>query len=76
MKTKYTPEFKAYCKANGRTPAKQLAHDRRKFPGGCMCGFILWMSAKLSAFKLAHPEACIGGFVRDHKAKVRFLNAA
>jgi hypothetical protein len=38
-----------------------------------MCGFILWMAERLRAFRQAHPEAWIGERVRDHDAKVRFL---
>ena len=33
-----------YAKAHYRTPAEQLEHDDRVYPGGMMCGFILSMA--------------------------------
>lgn len=71
----YTREFTAYAKSQGRTPAEQLEHDKRAFPGGCMCGFICWCSKVLTAFKKAHPEAFIGHCIADHDAKQRFMEA-
>lgn len=38
------PRYQAYARAQGRTPAQQLEHDRLRWPGGCMCGFILWIA--------------------------------
>jgi len=71
----FTAEFRAYCDAQGRRPAAQLAHDRKQYPGGCMSGFICWNLTKLAKFKRAHPEACIGDNIKDHVAKVRFLRS-
>lgn len=71
----YTREFTAYCTAHGRAPADQLAHDVKRWPGGKMAGFILWMADALRDFKAAHPEACVGDMVRDHDAKAAFLEA-
>ena len=41
-----TVRYALYAKANGRTPEAQLAADKVKYPGGCMTGFILWISAR------------------------------
>lgn len=38
------PRYAAYCSANGRTPAEQLAHDEDEYPGGKMAGFLAWSS--------------------------------
>ena len=40
----YSTRYLAYCAALGRSPDEQLAYDREAWPGGCMTGFILWVS--------------------------------
>lgn len=55
----WNPRFVAYAQEAGRTPDQQLVHDRRAFPGGCMAGFILWISGRKQAFFRAHPEAML-----------------
>lgn len=45
------PRYIAYCTAHGNTPEQQAAADEIAYPGGRNCGFILWMSVKLSAYK-------------------------
>ena len=72
----FTREFTAYATAQGRLPDAQIEHDKEAYPGGCMCGFILWMSKKLAAFKRKHPEHYIGDAIRDHDAKCAFLEAS
>ena len=39
------PRYAAYARNHRCTPEKILAHDRDAYPGGCMCGFTLWISA-------------------------------
>jgi hypothetical protein len=70
---RWNPRYLAYCKAHGKTPEQMLAHDEDAWPGGVMCGFILWMSQKLREFSKAHPGAMIGPHVRDQDAWSRFL---
>jgi hypothetical protein len=53
----YAPEYTAYAQAHGRLPAEMMEHDRAAWPGGCMCGFILWMSEQKQAFWKACPSA-------------------
>jgi len=72
-KREFTPHFIAYASSNGNTPEKQLEVDDKKFPGGKMCGFILWISANKQAFRKKHPEALCGDAICDHDAWVRFL---
>jgi hypothetical protein len=50
------PRYLAYCRAHGRDPKDMLAFDDQRFPGGSMCGFILWLSARWSEWKDRHPE--------------------
>lgn len=40
------PRYYFYSKAHGRTHEEMLEYDRKRYPGGCMCGFILWITAK------------------------------
>jgi len=56
------PRYVAYAQAHGKTPVKMLAHDRAAWPGGCMCGFILWMAEQKRAFW----KECPGAFLDRH----------
>lgn len=38
------PRYLAYCAAHGMTPQQMRMHDMQRFPGGHLCGFILWVS--------------------------------
>jgi hypothetical protein len=69
----WSPEYTAFANAHGRDPQVQLDRDTERWPGGKMCGFILWMGRALRAFKELHPEACVHGCIVDHDAKVKFL---
>ena len=44
MKKTYQPRYAQYCRSQGRPPEAQLAHDREAWPGGRMCGYILWVN--------------------------------
>ena len=43
----WNPRYVAYCTAHGNAPENQLAADVKEYPGGHMCGFILWHGAKV-----------------------------
>ena len=81
-KLQWNPRYLAYCRATGGlSPEKTLERDREKFPGGCMCGFILWHSAKLTKARKQHPEffyieigGTVGGLL-DQKGYDKWLNA-
>lgn len=50
MKT--NARFVAYCLAHGETdPATMIARDAERYPGGKMCGFIVWISQRWSAWR-------------------------
>jgi hypothetical protein len=69
------PRWVNYARVHGRTPDEQLTHDRERWKGGSMCGFILWGRARIVDFSRAHPEAfCLGRLV-DHEAYDRWLDA-
>lgn len=63
----YQPRYLAYCTSHGKTPEAMLAHDYQAWPGGVMCGFILWISEKWQEFFKLHP-ACRRNFLSsaDH----------
>jgi hypothetical protein len=73
MEKEWSKEYAAYAKAHGNAPEKQFEIDEETWAGGCMCGFILWMSEALALFRKAHPECFIGYTISDHKAKIKFL---
>lgn len=60
------PYYLAYCTAQGRTPDAQRAHDVTAWPGGRMCGFILWMSAAYRAWAEELGIRAQGGY-RAHE---------
>lgn len=44
--------YVAYCVAHGAaSPDEMLTRDRTRWPGGLMCGFILWIKAQWEAWK-------------------------
>lgn len=45
---KWNPRYRAYTEASGRTPEEQLEHDTEEYPGGCMAGFLIWISNQWS----------------------------
>lgn len=83
MANGWNPRYLQYCRANGGlTPDAMLERDRERYPGGCMCGFILWHSAKLNEARQTHREFFYieiggnpGGLI-DHAGYDRWLRAS
>ncbi len=48
------PYYLSYCEAHGRTPEEMKAHDRKLYPGGRMCGYMIWNQNKWGEFAKAH----------------------
>lgn len=48
------PRYLRYCEVHGKTPEEMSAHDDEAWPGGKMCGFMLWISAAWQAFDKHH----------------------
>lgn len=49
---KYNPRYSHYCASNHNIESAQLIIDKQVYPGGCMCGFIIWISEHWREFKL------------------------
>lgn len=71
----YNPRYLAYCLASGRSPEEQLEHDRERWPGGCMCGFMLWIGKQWDAWRAAHGLVRHAAVLRpaDHASFNRFI---
>ena len=74
MKPPINPRYVAYAKAHGHSVGAQLKHDRKKYPGGCMCCFLIWMNRRRREFAVAQPECMgFGGKILDQDAWTEFL---
>ena len=55
MANKYQPFYVVYAKSHGREPDDMWDHDKERWPGGKMCGYILWMGERMRAwYNLTH----------------------
>jgi hypothetical protein len=50
----YQPYYLAYCRAHGRDPEEQHAHDVERYPGGCMAGFTTWITGRWVEWRKAN----------------------
>lgn len=50
----FNPRYVAYAASFDNTPERQLEEDRVRWPGGVMCGFILWISRHWTDFERMH----------------------
>lgn len=58
--------YLAYCRSQGHPdPAKMLASDREKWPGGSMTGFILWSNERIAEFLRENPQHKMNGSLRN-----------
>ena len=68
------PRYVVYSLLQGNDPATQLEVDRKRWPGGCMCGFILWSRAMIQAARKQIPQAfVVGGDLFDHELYDKWL---
>lgn len=50
----FQPRFAAYARVHGRTPEAQIEHDKAAWPGGVMCGFVLWNNERWREWRAAN----------------------
>lgn len=44
MSGEWNSRYVEYAKRAGKSPDEMLVQDEEKWPGGCMCGFMCWIS--------------------------------
>jgi hypothetical protein len=54
--TDFNPRYVLYAKAHGEQPEDILLRDEEAYPGGKMCGFILWMRRRINEAEKERPE--------------------
>lgn len=64
----WNPRYTAYACSHGLSETAMLEADRAKYPGGCMAGYIIWVSNKASEFRRMTNTPIIA----DHDAFTRF----
>lgn len=47
MKTEYSQYYIEYAKSNNQSPDDMMALDEKRWPGGCMTGYILFRMRKV-----------------------------
>lgn len=57
------PRYVAYARAHGRTPEAMRTHDRTRWPGGIMAGYIVWIGEQWRRWHAANP-----GALPDHES--------
>jgi hypothetical protein len=67
------PRYAAYCVKNGKNPDEMLEADRKRWPGGVMCGYILWIQKSILRYRKAKPEAFLGTTLIDQDGFIDFL---
>lgn len=65
----YQSRYVAYARAHGAMPAEMLERDRERWPGGVMCGFILWIGRQWKAWAAEAGESLE---IRDEAKHNRF----
>lgn len=74
------PRYVAYARVHGKSPKEMLAHDKEAHPGGCMAGFILWISQAKRAYLEKNPvqrhepnfdNAAFGLFIEEYVEPLR-----
>lgn len=72
---KWNPRYVYFAECHKHSPEEQLEHDKEAWPGGRMCGFILFMSKMNQKFYKEHKECFIGKTISDHKKFDEFIKS-
>lgn len=82
QKGQMNPRYRAYCRFHGLSPEKMAEVDEKRWPGGRMCGFILWIGERLAEARQDCPTFFLFGVLCNHagfdawlEARVDFLLA-
>ena len=75
MMSAINPRFVSYAKYHGRGANGQLAHDKKRYPGGCMAGFICWISKMKAMFRKERPELFLNDVIVNQQGWTDFLAA-
>ena len=58
MSNNINPRYIAYAKAvHNTTHEMALDKDRKRYPGGVMCGFVIWINHHVQQFGKIYPES-------------------
>lgn len=75
--TEHTRRFQSYARSHGLTPEAMLDRDRETFPGGCMAGFITWVTQRWAAWDASRGQKDVRHRMADeHEAFDAWLEAA
>lgn len=69
----YNERYLAYCRYHKKTPDEMMSFDRKRWPGGVMCGYVLWINEQSRKFKEIKPGAFVFDGLTDHKGFDDFL---
>jgi hypothetical protein len=50
----WNPRYVLWAKKHGLTPEAMIEKDKQDWPGGCMCGFSLWIGERMRALCTFH----------------------
>jgi len=70
---KYNPRYIAYAKSNGFEPKEMFRIDKNLYPGGSMCGFILWISKMRREFKKTSPQSFLDDTLIDQNKFTKWM---
>ena len=69
------PIYKSYALTHGETPEAMMANDEVKWPGGVLCGFILWIQQAKDYFCTISPESFLSKHtIYDYQKWYDFVN--
>lgn len=79
MANDFNPRYVLYAKAHGEQPEGMLLRDEDAYPGGRMCGFLLWHARRIAEAKKQKPELFFfdgsTGRLYDHAGYDEWLKA-
>jgi hypothetical protein len=62
----FNSRYVAYCQAHKLTPDEMLQRDEVLWPGGVMCGYMLWIGRRFAEAKIEQTDYFFDGHLYDH----------